>query len=281
MAQHDRRLYALVAFYLALTLAWLAFAGWVAPAQFDRGASGKHHRRGEALHRKFCIGILAARDGCPLARFSIAVLIAMPFHLSIVILLRSYDRRAALSRSAAELRAERGLSLWLAIVSLVFLAVTLTTASVHDYYYYLNMWYEVEQGHDPWFLVAGSNGVVPLNSYGPLFNILTAAFWVNPLAPKILFAYAYILFAVREIKRFTANHRPSVGSLVVLAALFWNPFPWVEIAVRGHFDILVSLLCLRAIRTWVKGRDFVSGTYLALGVLLKFLPVVFLPFLAI
>ncbi len=163
----------------------------------------------------------------------------------------------------------------------MFLAVTLISGPVHDYHYFLNMWYEVAQGHDPWFVVVGSNGVVPLNAYGPLFNLLTGIYEVNPLAPKLLFAYAYILFAVREIKGFASIHRPSVTSLAVLTALFWNPFPWVEIAIRGHFDILVALLCLGAIRARVRGRDFVSAICLALGVLLKFLPIVFLPFLAI
>jgi hypothetical protein len=35
--------------------------------------------------------------------------------------------------------------------------------------------------------------------------------------------------------------------MIVLTALFWNPFPWVEIAMRGHFDILGTDLENRAI----------------------------------
>ena len=73
----------------------------------------------------------------------------------------------------------------------------------------------------------------------------------------------------------------SALQVIVLAALFWNPFPWVEIAVRGHFDILVGLCCLAAIETWNRGSDRLSGVYLAMGVLLKYLPVVLLPFLAL
>ena len=47
-------------------------------------------------------------------------------------------------------------------------------------------------GHDPWFTVFGEFGDAPLNAYGPLFNFLAAVAWVNPLAPKVLFAYAYV-----------------------------------------------------------------------------------------
>ena len=81
----------------------------------------------------------------------------------------------------------------------------------HDYFFYLNMWYEVRQGHDPWFMVFGIEwDRVPLNAYGPLFNLLAVLAWVNPLAPKLLFAYAYILFSVWQIKEFAASRRLSV-----------------------------------------------------------------------
>ena len=209
------------------------------------------------------------------------VLIAIFLHLTIVLFLRRFDRRAALGQTDAQHAAGRRTSLWLTILSLAFLAVTVLSGPVHDYPHFLNMWYEVEQGRNPWFLVGGPNGVVPLNAYGPLFNLLTGLFWVNPLAPKLLFSYAYILFAVGEIKSFMASHRLSAWSFGVLNALFWNPFPWVEIAIRGHFDVLVALLCLAAIRARLAGRDYVSAICLGLGVLLKFFPIVLLPFLAL
>ena len=159
--------------------------------------------------------------------------------------------------------------------------MTVLAGACHDYYLYLQMWYEVRQGHDPWFLVISINGTVPLNAYGPLFNLLAAVAWFNPLAPKLLFAYAYILFAVWQIKHFTANRPASILATLVLSALFWNPFPWVEIAIRGHFDILVGLSCLGAVCAQVQGRDVVAGSCLGLGVLLKYLPVVLVPFLAV
>jgi Glycosyltransferase family 87 len=282
MARHHRpRVYTLIVGYVALALAWMAFAGWVMPALL----TAEHPGRTVAAVKHYIDSFFSAflpRDAVGRWRLVAGeVLIAILLHLTIVLILRRYDSRAGQERSPTENRADRHTSVWLTIISLVFLAVTVISGPIHDYRYFLNMWYEVEQGHNPWFLVVGSNGQVPLNAYGPLFNLLTGVYWVNSLAPKLLFAYSYILFSIREIKGFTATHRPSATSLAMLTVLFWNPFPWVEIAIRGHFDILVALLCLGAIQAWATGRDFISGTCLALGVLLKFLPVVLLPFLAL
>ena len=105
--------------------------------------------------------------------------------------------------------------------------------------------------------------------------------WIGPLTPKLVFAYAYVLFSVWLIKSLTSRSRLTGMSMLMLAALFWNPFPWIEIAVRGHFDIVVALCCLGAIRAWTRDQDFRSATMLALGVLLKYFPLVLLPFLVL
>ena len=210
------------------------------------------------------------------------MLIALFLHLTIVLILRRYDLRAAEGRSSTDVRAGRRVNL-VAPGRLVRLPCRHRLSGLcHDYYFYLQMWYEVREGHDPWFhRPRDRTGCVPLNAYGPLFNLLAGLSWVNPLAPKLLFAYAYVLFAVSQIKCFTASRPPSGLPMIVLTALFWNPFPWVEIAFRG---ISISwsgcLACGRSERGSA-GHDALSGICLALGVLLKYLPVVLLPFLAL
>ena len=76
----------------------------------------------------------------------------------------------------------------------------------------------------------------------------------------------------RAAPRFTLSW-PWVG--------FWllNPLPWVEIAYSGYFDVLVSLACVAAVHSLVRSKEGASGTYLAVGILLKFMPIVILPFL--
>jgi glycosyl transferase family 87 len=282
MAQSDRRrLHALVMLYVALALGWVAFARWIVPPLLIEERPG----RILAFVKRSIQNVPApflTRDilGC-WREFSEAVLIALVLHLSIVLILRREDLRGAEGRASADARPGRHGRFVLLIVPLAFLAVTVLSGARHDYFLYLQMWYEVRLGHDPWFTVFGINGEMPLNAYGPLFNLLAALSWVNPLAPKLLFAYGYILFVISQIKGFTASRRPTGLRSIVLPALFWNPFPWVEIAIRGHFDILVGLLCLGAIRAWSRGHDIRAGLCLALGVLLKYFPVVLLPALAL
>jgi hypothetical protein len=276
---HRHRPYALVALYAALALGWVAFARWVIPPLLIGDRSGW----AVAAVRWFIKrppALFLARDSLSSWRdFSGAVLIALILHLTIILILRRYDVRADEGQSSTELTGGRRASILLLIVSLAFLAVTVVSGPRHDYYFYLQMWHEVRHGHDPWFIVQGIHGEGPLNAYGPLFNVLAILSWVNPLAPKLLFAYGYALFAVSQTKGFMASRPCTRLQVIVLAALFWNPFSWVEVAIRGHFDILVGLSCLWAIRAWVRRRDSLSGMCLALGVLLKYLPVVLLPFL--
>jgi hypothetical protein len=169
----------------------------------------------------------------------------------------------------------------LAIVSFVFLGLTALYGPYHDYYFFLQMWYEVRAGHDPWFIVASKDGIGPLNAYGPLFNILAVLAWINLLAPKLLFAYGYIVFAIIAIKQSTAAQAARPVRCLWLIAVFWNPYPWIEIAMYGHFDIVVALLCLGSVYLWMRQCDKASALLLAAGVLFKFLPIVLLPFMAL
>ena len=57
------------------------------------------------------------------------MLIALFLHLTIVLILRQYDLRAAAGRSSTEVRAGRRASLVLLIMSLAFLAVTVASGA--------------------------------------------------------------------------------------------------------------------------------------------------------
>jgi hypothetical protein len=270
-----------VMLYAALAAAWAGFAHWVVPpvliAEPSDGVLAFVHQYIQDKPGPFLTRSIIGRW----REYAGAVLIAMALHLTVLWVLRRYDQQAAARRPAQEVRSRRFLSLVLSMISLVFLGVSALSGPRHDYYFYIQMWYEVAQGRDPWFTVVWQDGQVPLNAYGPLFNVLTGLWWVNSYAPKLLFAYAYILFSIALTKSFAASRSLSGLQSVVLLALFWNPFAWVEIPIRGHFDILVGLLCLGSVRAWARGYDIRSGVCLALGVLLKYLPIVLLPFLSL
>jgi hypothetical protein len=215
-----------------------------------------------------------------------AVMAAVLFG-SVLGLLIGWDRRAAARGATAEvLRAGRRASLALGLGAFTFLAVTVYAGVVHDYYFFTQMWDEILKGHDPWFLVFGvfganGSGDYPFNSYGPLFNPLAILYRLDVLAPKLLFAYAYVLFAAAAVKGLVERRRPGAVATLGLVAWFANPYPWVEVAIRGHFDILVALTCVAAVDARSRGRDVASGVWLAVGVLIKYIPAVLLPFLAL
>jgi hypothetical protein len=282
MAQpHRPERHPLFAVSVVLAVAWVGLARWVVPPLLAAQSPGparaavQHYLQGNATP-------FTSTDLLGLStEFSVAVSIATILHLTILLILSRYDLRATGGRSPANGRGGRGVSRALAILALAFLAVTVLTGACHDYYFYLQMWYEVRQAHDPWWMVQGRHGPGPLNAYGPAFNLLAGLSWLNPLAPKLLFAYGYIIFTVVMIKKATAHRRLSGLESLGLFVLFWNPFPWIEIALRGHFDILVGLFCLAALHARIRGREILSGVCLALGVLLKYFPLALLPFLAL
>jgi Glycosyltransferase family 87 len=275
------RLMAWVTLYSALGLGWAGFARWVVPPMLVAEPPG---RLAAALKAYLHVPPVVFLCQDTLGRWrevSGAALIALALHLTIVAILRRCDPAASGRRSPREARAARRMNLTLGLVAAAFLAVAVISPMRQDYFFYLEIWYHVRHGQDPWFYVFGMNGKVPLNAYGPLFNPLAGLAWINPVAPRLLFTYAYILFAISMTRGFEAGRPPSGVRSLGLLILFWNPFPWVEVAFYGHFDVLIGLACLGAVRAWIRGWDIRSGGCLAAGVLLKYLPIVLLPFLAI
>lgn len=256
---HRRRTFELVALYATLAAGWAALSLWVAEGSASQHPDGSH------------LALWRESTG--------AFLIAWLLHLAIVLWLRHWDCRLAEGRSPADLARDRLVSRMLIVISFVFLAVTVQAGAVHDYIFDLQIWAEIRKGHDPWFLVFGIYGAYSLNAYGPLFNLLAGLAWVHPLAPKLLFAWAYCLTSCWLIGELRARRRLGSVSTFGLMVWFWNPFPWVEVAIRGHFDILAGLACVAAVHARIRGRDTLSGIGLALGVLLKYIPIVLLPFL--
>ncbi len=205
--------------------------------------------------------------------FANAVLLAGMLHLGIVLFIGR--ARVAADRQQHTLWLDRVLGL----LALAFLALALETGGIQDYYFFQQMWREVWLGHDPWFYAYGAFGKYPMNAYGPLFNLFALPALINPLLPKLLFATAYLLFAIGLIQAQSDRQALASRSMLALLAWFWMPYCWVEIAVFGHFDVLMGLLCAAAVHARVRHRDVLCGACLGMGVLLKLMPVVLLPFL--
>src|SRR5262249_14033831 len=211
-----------------------------------------------------------------LARWSVidgAIPLAGLLHLAIIRFILSIcyqDQVPHLNTTRADSR----INFALIVFSATFLGWTILSGAHQDYVAYLEEWMAILRGRDPWSMSSY------FNAYGPVFNLLAPLAWVNPLANKLLFAFVYLVFMIWLIKDFRVDR-----GLVVLSwpmVVFWllNLFLWVEIGYFGHFDALVAAACVAAVHHRVRGKDAVSGICLALGILLKYLPIVILPFLA-
>jgi hypothetical protein len=274
----SRRMVGLLALHGTLIAGWLGLACWVAPPLIIAALEGRSIGILNRLMQGMGSGARAEPTLKAWRELSWAVAIAGLLHLSIVLLIDRLDHRRTKPAGAGSAALSRATNFALGLLALAFLAGTILKGTIQDYHFYLAMWREVRLGHDPWFLVVGVFGKYPLNAYGPLFNVLAIPAWINPLLPKLLFAYSYLLLAVWLIKDGGAG-RLSGAARLLLLVWFFCPYAWVEIPVYGHFDVLVGLFCVGAVLARVHRRDIVSGLCLALGVLLKYIPIVLLPFL--
>jgi hypothetical protein len=141
-----------------------------------------------------------------------------------------------------------------------------------DYRDYLDEWNVVLEGGNPWVDEAN-------NAYGPLFNALAPLVWINPIANKLLFAFSYLVYVIWLVKDVALRGELGARSWPWLCLWFLNPFPWIEIAYFGYFDVVVGLACLAAVHSLLGKKDGTAGSFLALGILLKFMPIVIVPFL--
>jgi Glycosyltransferase family 87 len=258
----------LIATYAVLCLIWAWFSYGVVPNVI----TAAYNERSLTVLK----WLLQGHESAPIEHYldrwsdiATAVQIATILHLGIVLFIQTIDRKHRLLFLP---RADQYTNIVLIAFAAAFLALTILSGVHGDYTAYLLEWKVVLAGHIPW-------KSRPINAYGPLFNVLAPLVWVNPLANKLLFAASYLVYVVWLIKDFAP--RRALVALPWPWLVFWllNPFPWVQIAYFGYFDVLVAVACVAAIHSLVGGKDGVSGNYLAFGILLKYMPIVILPFL--
>jgi Glycosyltransferase family 87 len=269
----------LLVLYGALIVAWLGFARWGAPAII----MAAHEGRSLPFLNRMVQGTGTPRPVDQVfanwRNFTWAVVLATAAHFMIVLFIDLLNQWSDGHVAENGRRADRWIDRLLILLALGFFAFTVLAGAIQDYFLYLAMWRGVWTGHDPWALTFGSFGDYPLNAYGPVFNVLAFPAWINPLFPKLLFALTYLAFAVWLIKEREAGRPRSLPGKLILAGWLFNPYLWIEIPCFGHFDVLVGLCCVAAVAALRRGRDERSALALGLGVLIKFMPIVLLPFL--
>jgi hypothetical protein len=209
-----------------------------------------------------------------------ALLLAWLFHLVVVLVVRAAGPGRKAGDAPEDEEIDRAVDLGLIGFALAFLFATVLSGPRQDYVAFLEIWRAVRAGRDPWWI--HERWGYPLHAYGPLFNLLAVPAGWNALAPKLLFALAYCLVAVWLLKGETAAGRSS-RAFPPRGLLGWliGPFAWVEVAYFGHFDVLAAIACVIAVDALCRGRETLAGASLAVGFLLKLIPAVIVPFLAL
>jgi hypothetical protein len=164
--------------------------------------------------------------------------------------------------------------LWMlaAIYAVVFLTVTLATGSQHDYQAYVRIWSRMLDGGEPWPNPISLND----NTYGPLFNAFALVFAISPLAPKFLFALAWLGGQWLVFRRLM--NPPANRALLWFAVIALNPFPWVWVAGYGNNDAVMAFLLALAVWRLLSASNRI-GIEVGSAALLKYYPLLLLPFM--
>jgi hypothetical protein len=264
----------LIVAYAILGTAWAAFAHCIAPRIIVAAYADQSHSMLDRIFQSNPLSVEHYLHSWNL--ITGAIDIAVVLHCVIVFFIASIDRRHKLRfRNAAKTNSNA--NVMLIAFSAVFLTATAITGfSTGDYSSYDTEWISILNGQNPW----AWNYYELLNTYGPLFNVLAPITWLNPLFNKLLFAFSYVVYVIWLIKVHGPRRSFDASSWYCYGLLLLNLFPWVQLAYLGHFDVLVGLACVAAVHSVVYRKDALSGTCLASGILLKFIPIVILPFLA-
>jgi Gpi18-like mannosyltransferase len=165
------------------------------------------------------------------------------------------------------------------LLSIVAVLAPLPFHPRQDYGAYVVQWRAILNGLNPWLYADGS---MTGNAYGPLFNLFAYPYGVYSHLPHLFFTFTWLGFSGYLLNQYSKVPF-ATDSLKKALFCLWilNPFFWGSIVSYGHFDILVTVCCFWAIREQQKDHSVRSGVWLAAGVLLKYYPIVLLPFLAL
>ena len=163
------------------------------------------------------------------------------------------------------------------VLAFAAVAAAVLAGKRHDYFYFVGQWSLTMNGGDPW--AQGLENVEENPGYGPLFNVFAPLAEIYELLPKVLFTGAWLGTAIAVARLFQHDARVRRFAPFVLAYFVLNPYFWIEIPLYGHFDILPSAATLASVHLLLRGTERRSGAALAVGMLLKVVPVCALPFL--
>jgi hypothetical protein len=135
---------------------------------------------------------------------------------------------------------------------------------------------------DPAFAFIGTSWRDSTTVYGPAFTLASEpiARTVGSSADAAAWVYKW-LAAVAVLAAAALAARLSQRPVLALALIGWNPLLAVHFAGGGHNDAWLAFLVVGALAAGASGRRQLAGICWALGVLVKWVPLVLLPLRAL
>ena len=168
------------------------------------------------------------------------------------------------------------------LLTIFILSLTLLTGERHDYRFYLENWNVSNSGISPW--ATELNGIPIRNSsYGPLHTLIGYMVLLNPLVPKILFSGSslIIFLLMLQTRRNLIGKIDNQNLLFILLIYPLFPFTIIICYIYGINDSIIALLIILACVMRGQEKMVATGSLIGLGALLKFYPILFLPFFSL
>ncbi len=149
--------------------------------------------------------------------------------------------------------------------------IAATALPQHDYVAYVKQWQLVLDGLDPW----STN-----NAYGPIHNLLAYLLPLGSMAPRVLIVGSFAAAILVLFRELWDRSGPAGAYGPILLAVATNVLI-IGLARYGLNDLLCAAMIVVAVVLRVRGSLVLCGTLLGAAALLKFYPLVLVPFFAL
>jgi len=156
--------------------------------------------------------------------------------------------------------------------SIMMVWICLETGVQHDYHAYIKQWQLLLEGSPPWSTD---------NAYGPIHTVIGYLMPFGQLIPKLFFVSLLLIgnfFLVHEILNERGVSKINLTYFIIIPA---NILIIGIGIIYGLNDTLVAALVVFAIIFRHRGHKIATGILLAVAALIKFYPLLLLPFFAL
>lgn len=167
---------------------------------------------------------------------------------------------------------EISLSLALLFWHLLLFIYSFTCGILFDHKHYVEQWQLMLSGDDPWSTD---------NTYGPLHNVIGYLYLLHPLAPKMAIVGALLVANLLLIDQLLKLRGASIFFIPYLLAVPANVLVLGMGIVFGLNDAFVAALLVFAVILRMRDLNSLAGIAIGLAALMKFYPLLLLPFFAL